>query len=206
MKATTLSNGKTYRQISANTFEVETTRVHAETGLSIWMRVTSEKIKAELETVFAVEAVKIDKAFIAFWRNCETTDVLKAATKWAMIHVEALAINEEIDNIVDYAGEDRPIQIDGEINWIFDAAVQVWNRRQRTPVSPPVFTPAESVSGVKSNPDYVALITLVEQSTHLMKVRLFCEVTGQSEQMAELMLSRSDGFLLGAIKAFTGGN
>ncbi|GEM_PF-2988899 len=75
-----------------------------------------------------------------------------------------------------------------------------------TPVTTPVFTPVESVSGVKSNPDYSTLISLVEESTHQMKVRLFCEVTHQSEQMAELMLSRSDGFLLGAIKMFTGGN
>lgn len=116
------------------------------------------------------------------------------------VHVEALAINETVDEIVSYAGDTRPVQIDGDINWIFDAAVAVWNRRQSVPVTP-VFTPAGS-----DTPDYQALVSLVEESTHQMKIRLFCDVTSQSEQMAELMLARSDGFLLGAIKAFTGGD
>ncbi len=70
----------------------------------------------------------------------------------------------------------------------------------------PVFTLVEPVCTTPVNFEYVNLVKTVEDSTHLMKVRLFCEVTRQSEQMAELMLSRSDGFLLGAIKAFTGGN
>lgn len=63
-----------------------------------------------------------------------------------------------------------------------------------------------SLDPVHDESDYDNLVKTVEESTHLNKVRLFCEVTGQSKEMAELMLSRSDGFLLGAIKAFTGGN
>lgn len=123
-------------------------------------------------------------------------------------HVEALEINEEIDAIVSYAGNTSPVQIDGDINWIFDAAVCVWNRQRAhvSPVTTPVFTLAEHGNTTRVNSDYDNLVKTVEESTHLMKVRLFCEVTGQSNEMAELMLTRADGFLLGAIKLFNGGN
>ncbi|WP_337015272.1 hypothetical protein [Leclercia sp. AS011] len=212
MNTVTLSNGKTYRKTSANIYEVKTIRVHAETGLAIWARVTSEKIKAELETVLAIEAVEIDKAFVAFWRECETTDVLKAATLYAQILDEATAINNEIDSIVSYAGNTSPVQIDGDINWIFDAAVSVWHRHQgieivhtvETVVTTTTTTITEIKPVIASTNDYDNLVKTVEESTHQNKVKLFCEVTGQSSEMAELMLSRSDGFLLGAIKSFQG--
>ncbi len=123
-------------------------------------------------------------------------------------HVEALEINEEIDAIVSYAGNTSPVQIDDDINWIFDAAVCVWNRQQAhvSPVTTPVFTLAEPGNTTRVNSDYDNLVKTVEESTYLMKVRLFCEVTGQSKEMAELMLTRADRFLLGAIKLFNGGN
>lgn len=107
------------------------------------------------------------------------------------VHVEAVAVNETIDEIVSYAGENRPVQIDGDINWIFDAAIAVWNRR-----CSPVFTPAQPL--VQTDADYTELVSIVEDLNKQTKIRLFCDVTGQSEQMAELMLARSDGFLLGA--------
>lgn len=43
---------------------------------------------------------------------------------------EAQEINAEIDNIVSCAGARAPIQMDGDMNWIFNAAVNVWRRLQ----------------------------------------------------------------------------
>lgn len=44
-------------------------------------------------------------------------------------HAEALAINAEIDEIVNFAGEYAPIQENGDVNWVFEAAVAVWARK-----------------------------------------------------------------------------
>lgn len=45
-------------------------------------------------------------------------------------HAEALAINEEIDAIVEFSADRAPVQMDGDMNWVFEAAVAVWNARQ----------------------------------------------------------------------------
>jgi len=166
----------------------------------------AEQLEAKAaEALVEVPAVSAAEAMqIAFFG---ANDYVARRNLVEQAHVEALEINEGIDAIVSYAGNTSPVQIDGDINWIFDAAVCVWNR-QRTHVSPvttPVFTLIEPVCTTPVNFEYDNLVKTVEDSTHLMKVRLFCEVTQQSEQMAELMLSRSDGFLLGAIKMFSGG-
>lgn len=53
---------------------------------------------------------------------------------------------------------------------------------------------------------YADLLQTVEESSYLMKLRLFCDVTGQEPKVAELMLEKSGGFLLGAIKLHRGAN
>lgn len=53
---------------------------------------------------------------------------------------------------------------------------------------------------------YADLLQTVEESSYLMKVRLFCDVIGQDLKVAELMLEKSGGFLLGAIKLHRGAN
>ncbi|OAT17097.1 hypothetical protein M977_04343 [Buttiauxella gaviniae ATCC 51604] len=53
---------------------------------------------------------------------------------------------------------------------------------------------------------YADLMQTVEESSYLMKLRLFCDVTGQDPKVAELMLEKSGGFLLGAIKLHRGAN
>lgn len=56
------------------------------------------------------------------------------------------------------------------------------------------------------NSQYADLMQTVEESSYMMKVRLFCDVTGQDFKVAKLMLEKSGGFLLGAIKLHRGAN
>lgn len=51
---------------------------------------------------------------------------------------------------------------------------------------------------------YGDLLQTVEESSYLMKLRLFCDVTGQEPKVAELMLEKSGGFLRGAFKLHRG--
>nr|DAZ70761.1 MAG TPA: hypothetical protein [Caudoviricetes sp.] len=43
---------------------------------------------------------------------------------------EANSMNEEIDAIVEFSADRAPVQMDGDMNWVFEAAVAVWNARQ----------------------------------------------------------------------------
>lgn len=73
---------------------------------------------------------QMDKpAFRAFWAASEFSAMATAVQAFDAVHAEALTINEEIDAIVAYAGEAAPLQLNGDINWIFDTAVSVWQRR-----------------------------------------------------------------------------
>lgn len=104
IKSVNLENGKTYRVIQRRhsvLIEVLTCRVHHEVNVPIYMEVTGRHVVAKVMAKLVEES-----------------------------HAEALAINEEIDAIVEFSADRAPVQMDGDMNWVFEAAIAVWNARQ----------------------------------------------------------------------------
>lgn len=269
MNTVTLSNGKTYRKTSANIYEVKTIRVHAETGLAVWARVTSEKITAELETILAIETVEAVevvepvqveafeitiKGSVGVKNPFHAGDVVYVGAIEGMTAiVTTMPKVGDVVKATDWRGNEENVKIRQILNEFpqrpehLEKAMAEYHeelfsgffnsREKPTPerkreledmthdqiyvvfgsgveiirtVETVVTTTTTTTTAITTvNPvqtDYDNLVKTVEESTHLMKIRLFCEVTGQSKEMAELMLTRADGFLLGAIKLFNGGN
>lgn len=71
IKTVTLETGKTYRLFTSNgRYEVLTTRVHAETHMQIWQRVTSERIKGKIDAELAlIEAAGDSDVRQTFYAN-----------------------------------------------------------------------------------------------------------------------------------------
>ena len=82
----------------------------AKKGLKAYMAAQAEAAAVEV----AEEAAHVETVM------AEEAEAIEAA------HTEALAIDEEINAIVEYAGDRAPLQMDGDVNWIFDTAVSVW--------------------------------------------------------------------------------
>ncbi|HDS4345642.1 TPA: DUF5417 domain-containing protein [Enterobacter hormaechei subsp. steigerwaltii] len=90
--------------------------------------------QAEEDLAIIVEAAHLEALVMDVERTLNAVDEARAEIDARRVqdveaaHAEALTIDAEIDAIVSYAGEAAPVQLDGDMNWIFNAAVSVWER------------------------------------------------------------------------------
>ncbi|HHA1396905.1 TPA: DUF5417 domain-containing protein [Enterobacter hormaechei subsp. xiangfangensis] len=89
-----------------------------------------QDVEAAHSEALEMNEAKIDEAHARqyAWKHSYSDEY--RTTLLEAYHEIALENNAEIDNIAEFAGDDMPVQENGDVNWIFDAAVVVWMNRR----------------------------------------------------------------------------